>query len=70
MVDLEAKLHDAVLYGQPHTYRLWKKILIIVEGIYRYYYYAYYYNTSWSVHQRSTRAVCSSLYDVSTYLRC
>ena len=37
MVDLERKLRDAVVYGQPHTYRPWKKILIIVEGIYRYY---------------------------------
>jgi len=36
MVDLEKKLRDAVVFGQPHTYRPWKKILIIVEGIYRY----------------------------------
>ena len=36
MVDLERKLGDAVVCGQPHTYRPWKKILIVVEGIYRY----------------------------------
>jgi len=36
MVDLESKLRDAVVYGQPHTCRPWKKIMIIVEGIYRY----------------------------------
>jgi len=37
MVDLETKLRDEVVHGQPHTYRPWKKILIIVEGIYRYF---------------------------------
>jgi len=36
MVDLEKKLHDALVYGQPHTHLPWKKILIIVEGMYRY----------------------------------
>jgi len=38
MADLEKKLRDAVVFGQPHTYRPWKKILIVVEGIYRYYF--------------------------------
>ena len=36
MVDLERKLQDAVIYGQPRTHRPWKKIMIIVEGVYRY----------------------------------
>jgi len=36
MVDLERKLHEAVVYGQPRTYRPWRKILIMVEGVYRY----------------------------------
>ena len=35
MADLEKKLQDAVIYGQPRTHRPWKKILIIVEGVYR-----------------------------------
>jgi len=43
MVDLEKKLRDAVVYGQPHTCRPWKKIMIIVEGIYRYILDYYYY---------------------------
>ena len=34
MVDLESRLRDAIAYGQPRTHRPWKKILIIVEGIY------------------------------------
>ncbi|XP_009862141.2 serine palmitoyltransferase 2 [Ciona intestinalis] len=34
MKDLESKLRDAVVYGQPRTHRPWKKILIIVEGVY------------------------------------
>jgi len=34
MKDLEDKLKDAIIYGQPRTRRPWKKILIIVEGIY------------------------------------
>jgi len=37
MVDLERKLQEAVVYGQPRTYRPWRKILIMVEGVYRYY---------------------------------
>ncbi|CAD5110954.1 DgyrCDS309 [Dimorphilus gyrociliatus] len=32
--DLERKLKDAVVYGQPKTHRPWKKILILFEGIY------------------------------------
>jgi len=35
MVDLEKKLYDAVLDGRPISHRPWKKILIIVEGVYR-----------------------------------
>jgi len=34
MLDLERKLRDAVIYGQPRTRRPWKKILIVVEGVY------------------------------------
>jgi len=34
MDDLEHKLRKAVVDGQPRTHRPWKKILIIVEGIY------------------------------------
>ncbi|XP_069811675.1 serine palmitoyltransferase 3-like isoform X2 [Dendropsophus ebraccatus] len=34
MKDLEKLLRDAVVNGQPRTYRVWKKILILVEGIY------------------------------------
>ncbi|XP_063146244.1 serine palmitoyltransferase 2 [Candoia aspera] len=34
MQNLEKLLKDAIVYGQPHTHRPWKKILIIVEGIY------------------------------------
>ncbi|CAK8698210.1 serine palmitoyltransferase 2-like [Clavelina lepadiformis] len=34
MEDLERKLSDGVVYGQPRTQRPWKKILIIVEGVY------------------------------------
>lgn len=33
--DLEKTLKDAIINGQPRTHRPWKKILIIVEGIYR-----------------------------------
>lgn len=32
--DLEMKLRDAVVDGRPHTHRPWKKILIVVEGVY------------------------------------
>ncbi|KAK6488792.1 serine palmitoyltransferase 3 [Huso huso] len=31
---LEKLLRDAVVHGQPRTHRPWKKILILVEGIY------------------------------------
>ncbi|KAI4537932.1 hypothetical protein MJG53_011477 [Ovis ammon polii x Ovis aries] len=34
MQSLEKLLRDAVIYGQPRTRRAWKKILILVEGIY------------------------------------
>ena len=34
--DLEAKLKKAIIEGHPATKRPWKKILIIVEGVYRY----------------------------------
>ena len=34
--DLEYQIRDAIVHGQPRTRRPWKKILIIVEGIYRY----------------------------------
>lgn len=32
--DLEKKLRDAIVNGQNRTHRQWKKILIIVEGVY------------------------------------
>ncbi|XP_071079011.1 serine palmitoyltransferase 2-like [Haliotis cracherodii] len=34
MKDLEKKLCEAVVHGQPRTHRPWKKILIVVEGVY------------------------------------
>ena len=34
-VDLESKLKKAVIEGHPVTRRPWKKILIVVEGVYR-----------------------------------
>ncbi|XP_078317498.1 serine palmitoyltransferase 2-like isoform X2 [Crassostrea virginica] len=34
MDDLEKKLQDAIIEQQPRTHRKWKKILIVVEGIY------------------------------------
>jgi len=34
MTDLEEKIRDAICYGQPRTHRPWKKILLVVEGIY------------------------------------
>ncbi|KAM4772313.1 serine palmitoyltransferase 3 [Rhinophrynus dorsalis] len=34
MQNLEKLLQDAVVYGQPRSHRAWKKILILVEGIY------------------------------------
>lgn len=32
--DLEKKLREAIIYGQPRTHKPWKKILIVVEGVY------------------------------------
>ncbi|CAH1256884.1 SPTLC2 [Branchiostoma lanceolatum] len=32
--DLEEKLREAIINGRPKTHRAWRKILIIVEGIY------------------------------------
>ncbi|KAF9371539.1 serine palmitoyltransferase component, partial [Mortierella sp. AD011] len=34
VADLEAVLRDAISQGQPRTHRPWKKILLIVEGLY------------------------------------
>ncbi|CAF2340612.1 unnamed protein product [Rotaria sp. Silwood2] len=34
MKDLEKKLRAAIVYGHPRTNRPWKKIIIVVEGIY------------------------------------
>ncbi|XP_075719202.1 serine palmitoyltransferase 3-like [Rhinoderma darwinii] len=34
MHNLEKLLRDAVVHGEPRTHRAWKKILILVEGIY------------------------------------
>lgn len=34
MKDLENKLRSAIISGQPRTNRPWKKIIIVVEGIY------------------------------------
>jgi serine palmitoyltransferase len=34
VVDLERKLRDAIIDGQPISHRPWKKVLIIVEGVY------------------------------------
>lgn len=36
MQSLEKLLRDAIIYGQPRTHRAWRKIIILVEGIYRY----------------------------------
>ncbi len=33
--DLERVLRDAIIKGQPGKNRSWKKILIVVEGVYR-----------------------------------
>ncbi len=35
MKDLESRLRENIIQGQPRTCRPWKKILIIVEGVYR-----------------------------------
>ena len=34
MQDLESKLREAISQGQPRTHRPWKKILVVVEGLY------------------------------------
>jgi serine palmitoyltransferase len=34
MSDLERVLRDAISQGQPRTHRPWKKILVVVEGLY------------------------------------
>ncbi|XP_063804278.1 serine palmitoyltransferase 2 [Pseudophryne corroboree] len=34
MQSLEKLLRDAIVHGQPRTHRPWKKIIILVEGIY------------------------------------
>jgi serine palmitoyltransferase len=34
MKDLETKLREAIAQGQPRTHRPWKKILVVVEGLY------------------------------------
>lgn len=34
MKDLEQKLRDYIVDGQPRTHRPWKKIIIVVEGVY------------------------------------
>lgn len=36
MQNLEKLLRDAIIYGQPRSRRAWRKIIILVEGIYRY----------------------------------
>ena len=35
MKDLEKKLRAAIVHGHPRTNRPWKKIIIVVEGVYR-----------------------------------
>lgn len=34
MAELEKKLREAISQGQPRTHRPWKKILVVVEGLY------------------------------------
>ena len=34
MKQLESVLRDLIIQGQPRTHRPWKKIIIMVEGIY------------------------------------
>ncbi|EXJ78471.1 serine palmitoyltransferase [Capronia coronata CBS 617.96] len=34
MAELETKLREAISQGQPRTHRPWKKILVVVEGLY------------------------------------
>ena len=35
MNDLEQKLRKAIVHGHPRTNRPWKKIILVVEGVYR-----------------------------------
>lgn len=34
MASLEKILRDSIIHGQPRTRRPWKKVLIVVEGVY------------------------------------
>lgn len=34
MADLECRLREQIVCGQPRTHRPWKKILVVVEGLY------------------------------------
>jgi len=34
MEDLERVIRESIVEGQPRTHRPWKKIMILVEGIY------------------------------------
>ncbi|KAM6515184.1 serine palmitoyltransferase component [Fusarium solani] len=34
MADLERVVREAISQGQPRTHRPWKKILVVVEGLY------------------------------------
>jgi serine palmitoyltransferase len=36
MNDLEEKLRNSIIRGHPRTNRPWKKIIIVVEGVYRF----------------------------------
>ena len=36
MEDLEKKLRAAIVHGHPRTNRPWKRIIIFVEGVYRF----------------------------------
>lgn len=51
MQNLEKLLREAVVYGQPRTHRPWKKILIVVEGIYRYFNAFSYLFPLWFLHR-------------------
>lgn len=33
--DLEKKIRKAIIHGHPRTNRPWKRIIIVVEGVYR-----------------------------------
>ena len=35
MNDLENKLRSAIIHGHSRTNRPWKKIIIVIEGVYR-----------------------------------